>query len=284
MSANYNLALNRFFTQNTFKQILSKNDDSEVYNTVITRFVNNPYSKNYNQIFSEIYRHMKHNYRNEYFYKNTLINKLLLGIHKPTTTTALSEVPISKSKADFVLINGKAVVYEIKTELDTFDRLENQLTDYYKAFNHASVLTTVSYQKIIEEKLKGTPVGICLLTTENTIREIKKPLRFDDALDPKVIFKVLNKEEFESIIMNYYGYLPSVTPVKYYSECRKLFCEIDLCISYPLYLKELKKRNRIKIEEFNHIPYELKSLIYFSKYRKEDYQQLNCFLNRKFGG
>ncbi|MBU5889902.1 sce7726 family protein, partial [Vibrio cholerae O1] len=72
--------------------------------------------------------------RNEYFYKNTLLNKLLLGKHSLNTTTAITEIPINKSKADFILINGKAVVYEIKTGLDSFERLESQIEDYFKAF------------------------------------------------------------------------------------------------------------------------------------------------------
>lgn len=45
------------------------------------------------------------------------------------TTTALTEIAIAKSKADFVLINGKAVVYEIKTELDNLERLSAQVDD-----------------------------------------------------------------------------------------------------------------------------------------------------------
>ncbi len=53
-------------------------------------------------------------YRNEYFYKNTILNKLLLGRHSINTTTALSEMPIGKSIADFILLNGKGVVDEIK--------------------------------------------------------------------------------------------------------------------------------------------------------------------------
>ena len=68
------------------------------------------------------------------------------------TTTALTEIPIAKSKADFVLINGKAVVYEIKTELDNFDRLENQINDYYKAFDHVAVVTCKRKSSGIEEK------------------------------------------------------------------------------------------------------------------------------------
>lgn len=278
------IALNRVFTQNAFKQLLVNQVTSNTYDIVIKRIVNDPNSKDYNEIFSEIYEHLRYNYRNEYFYKNTLLNKLLLGVHKPTTTTALSEVPISKSKADFVLINGKAVVYEIKTELDSFERLKNQLSDYYKAFDHVSVLTSITNKNAIEEKLNGSPVGICLLTRQNTIREIKKPQKSQDALDSVEIFKVLNKEEFESILMKHYGFLPIVPPVKYYRECRDMFCKIPTIKSYPLFLKELKNRNRIEIEEYKQVPYELKSLIYFSKYKKDDYEPLFKFLNQKFGG
>ena len=65
------------------------------------------------ECISEIYQYLKKEYQNEYFYKNTLLNKLLLGIHSPRTTTALTEVPVGNSKADFILLNGKAVVYEL---------------------------------------------------------------------------------------------------------------------------------------------------------------------------
>ena len=69
-----------------------------------------PDGKTNGEIISRIYHYMGESYRNEYFYKNTLLNKLLLGVHKPTTTSALTEVPVGRSKADFILINGKAVV------------------------------------------------------------------------------------------------------------------------------------------------------------------------------
>ena len=69
----------------------------------------------------------------------------MLGIHSPRTTPALTEVPIGSSKADFILINGKAVVYEIKTALDNFDRLDGQIEDYYKAFSRTVVVTSESF-------------------------------------------------------------------------------------------------------------------------------------------
>ena len=94
-----------------------------------------------------------------------MLNKLLLGVHSVNTTTALTEVAIAKSKADFVLINGKAVVYEIKTELDNLERLSSQVDDYYKAFDHVAVVT---YEKNLQQLQKvldsiDKPVGIYVL-------------------------------------------------------------------------------------------------------------------------
>ncbi len=60
---------------------------------------------------------LSQSYRNEYFYKNTLLNKLLLGVHS-INTTALTEVPVKY--ANQILFNKwKSCKHEIKTELDT---------------------------------------------------------------------------------------------------------------------------------------------------------------------
>ena len=134
--------LNKFFSRNTFRHCYEDGYD-KVYGQVIRRYVDNGVGKTNLELVSEVYNVLKDEYRNEYYYKNTLLNKLLLGVHSINTTTALTEIPIAKSKADFVLINGKAVVYEIKTELDNFDRLESQISDYYKAFDHVAVGTCI---------------------------------------------------------------------------------------------------------------------------------------------
>lgn len=271
--------LNRIFTQNMFKELLDDDTSCETYVSVIKRYIKNTDGKNNGELISEIYSYLKKNYRNEYFYKNTLLNKLLLGVHKPTTTTALTEIPIGKSKADFILINGKAVVYEIKTALDTFERLESQLSDYYKAFDHVAVVTDQKNKCAIERILQGTPVGIYLMTDRDQISTLKPPKRYSERLSPLEIFKVMNKEEFESVLMQVYSKLPEVAPVWYYTECCKMFCNIDISVSYPLFLKELKKRNKIIIEQYRYVPYELKTLVYFSKYRQSDYFNLQNFLS-----
>ena len=208
----------------------------------------------------------------------------MLGIHSPKTTTALTEVPVAKSKADFILINGKAVVYEIKTELDNFERLETQINDYYKAFNYVSVVTAEVNSHAIEKILSDTPVGVYLLTNRNTISQRKKPVEYNASLEFNTMFKILRKSEYESILLTYYGYLPNVSQFKYYSECKKMFGEVDILDAYRLFITELKKRNRIDIDLYAKVPYELKFLMYFCDLKKAQYNKLENFLDSKFGG
>ncbi len=279
-----NLILNRLFTLAAFQKLIEEMN-SNVYSAIINKYIDTSNTQTNAEAITEVYNFMRKQYRNEYYYKNTILNKLLLGVHSINTTTALTQIPISTSKADFVLINGKAVVYEIKTELDNLERLEGQISNYYKAFDHVCVLTCDDYAQILMDRFTDTKVGIYVLTKNETIKRLKEPSKFDELLDLDVMFKMLNKPEFEEILIHYYKELPITSQVKYYSKCRELFLEIPLQEAYDLLLKTLKTRNKVMNENlFKKVPYELKSLAYFSQYNDDDYINLNNFLASKIGG
>lgn len=277
--------LNRIFTRSMLRHFINGKADN-VYSSVVRRYTSDADQKNNRELISEIYCELKYAYRNEYFYKNTLLNKLLLGVHSVNTTTALTEMAIAKSKADFVLINGKAIVYEIKTELDNLERLSSQIEDYYKAFDHVAVVTyeknLSQLQKVLESIDK--PVGIYILRRNGKLGTTRKPQRYTSDLDREVIFKLLRKSEYEEIIAQRYGYLPEVTQFRYYSACKKMFLQIPVEESYLLVLRILKKRMQIEKEEFAKIPYELKFLAYFMELTYDDYQKLGVFLECQYGG
>lgn len=278
-------ALNRIFSRNTLRQFIEEKTDN-TYISLVKRYILNPGAKNNRELISEIYCELKDNYRNEYFYKNTLLNKLLLGVHSVNTTTALTELPIAKSKADFILINGKAVVYEIKTELDNFDRLETQINDYYKAFDHVAVVTCSENLATLEKKIENInlPIGVYILKKNGTLSTIRKPGLYTGALDAEILFKLLRKPEYESVLKEKYKCLPYVTQFKYYSECKKMFLNIPKNEAYLMVLKQLKKRTVLEKEEFVKIPYELKFLTYFMELNKEDYKKLDVFLHQEYRG
>ena len=285
METNKMSNLNKIFTRNMLRHFIDGKVDN-VYSSVVRRYISTPEQKNNRELISEIYCELKNNYRNEYFYKNTLLNKLLLGVHSINTTTALTEIAIAKSKADFVLINGKATVYEIKTELDNLERLSSQIDDYYKAFDHVAVVT---YEKNLQQLQKALdsidkPVGIYVLRKNGKLGTIRKPDKYIGDLDKETIFKLLRKSEYEDIIAQRYGYLPEVTQFKYYSVCKTMFLQIPIEESYLLVLRTLKKRMQLEKEEFVKIPYELKFLAYFMELTYDDYQKLEVFLESQYGG
>ena len=280
MSTDNSILLNRVFTRNTIREIL-EDHHSDAYVSAIRRYIVDPEGKNNRQLISEIYTVLSNEYRNEYYYKNTILNKLLLGVHKPTTTTALTEVAIGKSKADFVLINGHAIVYEIKTELDNLIRLESQLSNYYKAFTRISVLTCEEHFYSLQKRLKDSPVGICVLTKTGVISEKKKPQEYIDGLNLDAMFKILRKREYEDIIIRHYGALPNVSQFEYYRNCKRLFCQIKTAVAYKDFVSILKKRGRIDRELYSQIPYEFKFLVYFSDFKIDDYRRLDTFLHQE---
>lgn len=264
-------AINRIFTHKIICDLIQKGKN-EVFDYVVRRYINEPWGKSHGELISEIYSHLGKQQRNEYYYMNTLLNKLLVGIHNINTTTALSQVRIEHSIADFVMINGEGQVYEIKSSLDNFDRLHNQLHDYFCAFSKVSVLASIHELEKVKKILNtfgemGNAVGIYVLSDQDTIFSKERshpPKEYITLLNHTSIFKLLRKAEYENILYNYFGKLPQSAPVFYFAECLENFKKIPILEAQKLTYKELKKRNKITIKEFESIQTELKSVVYFS--------------------
>jgi hypothetical protein len=264
-------AINRVFTKGVLTDLLKKGRN-DVFDYVVARYVNDPECKTHGQIFSEIYTFLGEQKRNEYYYMNTLLNRILIGYHSVNTTCALSQVRIGQHIADFVMINGEGKVYEIKSNLDNFDRLSDQLSDYFRAFSKVSVLTTPHEYERLTVRLRnlgelGNAVGIFIMNEKgiffnNSYR--REPKLFVDNLEHSCMFKLLRKREYENVIRRYYGELPVTVPVQHFRECLKWFLNIPILMAQDFTCKELKKRNIITRTEYNNIQTELKSVVYFS--------------------
>jgi hypothetical protein len=277
------MILNRVFSKNSVDIFLAGKLPTSV-GTVIRRNIINPDEKTNEKVISEIYHFMDSNYRNEYFYKNTLLNKLLIHNRKHNfkNTTALSEIPICRAKADLVLINGQADVYEIKTDLDNLDKLQNQIREYYKAFDHVNVVTCKEKKDMLQELEIPSKVGIYVLSKSNRLKMIKESQEEKTYLEHKAIFKILRKQEYENILRNYFGNLPICSRFDYYKECLKMFQQIDIEQVYSLSLLELKQRCHIEIKQFKMVPNTMKSLVYFSNMEVKDIESLNSFFASEY--
>lgn len=231
--------------------------------------------------YKYIYNVLMTNYRNEYVYKNLIINKILLGRHSLNTATVLSEFRIGKSIADLVLLNGTSKVYEIKTELDSQYRLDSQLADYRKVFEHIYIVTHVSLADKFAQ-LADDKIGILALTHNRTLSVVREAQKCTDYLDSSVIIKCLRKQEYTSIIEQYFGEVPVTKQVDYYAVCKEWFTKIPTETLHGMVVMELKKRTIREKEKFcsdNIAPSELRYLLWSLDFSANNYEQLTKMMN-----
>ena len=212
-------------------------------------------------VLDSLYSEFKKNYKCEYVYKNTIVNKILLGRHSLNTSTLISELNVGKSKADIVIFNGTSTVYEIKTELDSLNRLEAQLEDYLKCFDKLYVITTLENIKKLENKLSGK-IGLIEYTKRGTLREHKKAESNKQNIDKKSLFSLFRKNEMLNIIKKIGFEIPDVHPRYLREECEKIFLKLSNEEAHNIAIEEIKKR-KIKNEQKEIIEMAPESLKFF---------------------
>lgn len=132
--------------------------------------------------------------RVEYFYKNAIIQKLVIGRSSLSATAAFLEVRIADSKLDVLLAKDHIRAFEIKTDFDELARLPAQLLAYQRACREVSVVTSDRYASAIE-RLVGNEVGIYVLTDRYQLRTIRAPEKFDSSLMHSEMLALLRRRE-----------------------------------------------------------------------------------------
>lgn len=118
---------------------LKTND--ELYNRYIS--ITNIKNIEKKHIRSKYNKEICNHFINEAVIKAAFIKKFSIN-KSPKNTVTIFELNVADSRADICMINGKSMVFEIKTEFDTFNRLENQLRDYTKTFQYISIVVPES--------------------------------------------------------------------------------------------------------------------------------------------
>ncbi|MFC4409627.1 sce7726 family protein [Chungangia koreensis] len=254
------LNLNRFFSKGLINQLLEENSD--------VRF---------DEIIGEVkrvYKYLGSAYRNEYYYKNSIFNKIVLGRYGLKTTKAFSEIAIGKSKADFVFLSkNRNIVYEIKTDLDNLDRLIYQIVDYSFVFSEIYVVTSEKNYYPVYKLLKeaNSTAGIIVLTNRGTLSIRKHAILDDSKLKYEFLFKLLRKPEYEEILQLKFRQLPKVKPVCYYKTSLEWFKKIDIKEAQILVFNQLRKRQpHLEVDLIKSLPFEIRWLVYNGIYRNNE--------------
>lgn len=115
----------------------------------------------------EVYNDVLMNYYpNETCIKASFINQVLL---KGKTHVTIFELPVGSSRADLCKVNGKSIAYEIKTDLDNFQRLTKQLLDYHDVFEETYLICS---EKRLTDALNILP-DFCGIYTYRKTRQCR---------------------------------------------------------------------------------------------------------------
>ncbi len=268
------------FSSTHFNNLLKK-DDYSFLNSRINSYKettrHNP--STYFDYIKFIYANLQKDYRNEYVYKNTLINELLIKKYGLKDSIAINEFRVGNSIADIVLFNGTSKAFEIKTELDSEKRLDGQLNDYTKIFKQCYVVTS---KNLINKYLK-IDKNIGLIALYPTARSLKmkeiRPAKTNENIDAKTLIQAIRTSEYKAIVKEFFGELPQMNDFNMFETCLKLIKKIPNDELNQLFINTLKKRqnNTNKLKSYKK---ELRQLALAMNLSSANYNQLFEKLNQ----
>ena len=111
---------------------------------------------------------------NETDIRNLLISRLGAS-SRGAGAAFISELFIDSfsRRADLVMANGKLAVFEIKSERDTVERLEGQISTYQKFFEEVTVVCAHKHQRNVYATVTER-VGIWLINSDGEISILRK--------------------------------------------------------------------------------------------------------------
>lgn len=230
--------LSKIFSTNCVEELARGNvgrvaDVAQVYVESLPRFFTPA------DVYEVCYKDLSKNYRFEYFFKNVVANKILLGRHKLSTATLVPEFRVENSKADCVVLNGNSTCYEIKTDLDNFTRLNDQLSAYEKIFDKTYVVVAEGHRDYALKNI-FEDVGVIVLTSQNRLSEVRPAKVVTGAIDAKVLIRSLRKDEYFSIARQMEGAPIGLTNTEVFSWCESVFLRADADLLRSQFCKTLK--------------------------------------------
>ncbi|MDH6250902.1 hypothetical protein M2347_000629 [Chryseobacterium sp. H1D6B] len=221
------------------------------------------------EAYSYFYKLLLKHYKNEYVYKNLIYKNLILKNHKIDECVSIPEFSVGFSKADLAVFNGTSSVYEIKSDKDSTDRLSTQIADYKKFFEFVNVVVSEKHLNKVKT-IVSEDVGIFIISANNKIINVREPISNIKNLDLKTLFYSLRKNEYMTIILKKYGFIPDVPNTLIFKECYNLFKLIDLDELHSFVVEILKTRSMksAQIDLIGKLPESLKSISLSKRYNK----------------
>lgn len=213
--------------------------------------------------------------RDEYVYRAALTKNILLGKHSLRTASMLNEFRAGNCKADLVILNGTATVYEIKSERDSLSRMVNQIENYMRVFASVNVIVGDNHLVTVRAALPKT-VGIMRLSRRHHISVERDAVVSPERICPSTVFGSLRTAEAEGILQSLGIVVPAVPNTLRYSVMRDLFASLDPASLHLEMVRTLKRtRNLSSLAGLvDQVPTSLHAAVLSVPMRRNDHERL----------
>lgn len=236
-------ALTRLFSATVFREMAKKGRSGLfrrlVEQTDLIEHVDS--SANVGDAFDTAFEFLKiAGHRDEYIYRAAISQKVLMGTHSLRTASMLNEFRAGSCKADLVILNGTATVYEIKSERDSLARLANQVENYKRVFAKVNVIASEGH---IEGVLATVPddVGVMCLSKRYRITTVREAVDCPERICPVTVFDSLRIAESATILRAMDVTVPQLPNTLRHAAMRDLFAALDPVALHFEMVRTLKK-------------------------------------------
>jgi len=183
--------------------------------------------------------------RHEYAYKAAITKGIMLGRHSLNTAAMVNEFRVGQCKADVAIFNGTSTAYEIKSERDSLNRLENQLITYREFFAKVYVVTGEPHLSGVE---KNAPedVGILCLNKRHSISVVREAIEDPSRLKPITILDAIQTREAILILEDIGIEPPKLANTQMRAGLMEIFSALDPTILHKYAVKTLRESRRSK--------------------------------------
>lgn len=238
----YNRAVAQIFSSNLLNNIFLPQFKNDVVRLLQSSESNPPRIELEICDFLELaYSYLLENYRCEYVYKNEIVKQILLANHPSQDATLLNELSSYRSIVDLVIVNGKSIAYEIKTELDSLTRLAEQVNSYSQLFDEIYVVTNETALLPVK-KLVAKNVGLFVMERDGSIQQYRKSFTIRSQFDPSIAIYTLRLSELVSAHIKYVGQIPTLGTAQLFSHCMHWYLNLPTEKARSIFQTSLKNR------------------------------------------
>ncbi len=214
-------------------------------------------------------------YRHEYTYKTAITHKLFLGVHSINTASMLTEFRVGNNKADVVILNGTASAYEIKSERDNLDRLQQQIESYRQVFARVNVITSLNHLDEIKDSIEAD-VGIMILNKNYAISVVRKAENNPERIDTGAVFDSIQLHESKRILQLLGVEIPILPNTQQHSVLREIFKTLPPEMVHAHMIRVLKEsRSLLPMKELlSSLPKSLQAAVLSTPLRQKDHHRI----------